>query len=62
MSDTLKPNFATWDIRNLSKMVHDLWDENKWLRAANEQLRLDNKDLSKLNRELLTKENQDDWK
>lgn len=62
MSDNAKPNFATWDIRNLSKMVHDLWDENKWLREANEQLRLDNKDLSKINRELLTKENQDDWK
>ena len=57
-----KPAFHTWEPKLLADLTHDLWDENVKLRNANEQLRMDNKDLSKLNRELLTKENQDDWK
>lgn len=51
-----KPNFASWDQAMLIKLAHDIWDDNSKLREANEQLRLDNKDLSKINRQLLTKE------
>lgn len=51
-SDSPKPNFASWDTAVLAKLAHDLWDNNIALREANEQLRMDNKDLSKINREL----------
>ena len=60
MDDTVKPNFASWDHGTLSKLAHDLWDNNVKLREANEQLRLDNKDLSAINREL--NKDKDDWK
>lgn len=55
MNDGPKPNFATWELSVLAKLAHDLWDDNIKLRDANEQLRMDNKDLSKINRQLLTK-------
>ena len=55
-----KPNFATWDRTVLARLAHDLWDQNVVLRGINEQLRLDNKDLSKINRDLLTKGAKDD--
>jgi hypothetical protein len=55
-----KPNFASWDHTILAKLAHDIWDDNIKLRDANEQLRLDNKDLSRLLREANT--NKDDWK
>jgi len=55
-----KPNFATWNQHLLAELTHELWDENVKLRTANEQLRLDNKDLSRLLREANT--NKDDWK
>lgn len=51
-----KPNFAAWDQAMLARLAHDIWDDNIRLREANEQLRMDNKDLSKINRQLLTKE------
>ena len=49
-----KPSFATWDHTLLAELAHDLWDQNIQLREVNEQLRMDNKDLSKINRQLLT--------
>ena len=56
MNDGPKPNFATWDHTLLAALANDIWDDNIKLRDANEQLRMDNKDLSKINRQLLTKE------
>ena len=56
MNDGPKPNFATWDHTLLAALANDIWNDNTKLREANEQLRMDNKDLSKINRELLTKE------
>lgn len=61
MHNNSAPYFASWERSSLVKIAHDLWDNNIKLREANEQLRLDNKDLSKLVREL-NKENADDWK
>ena len=61
MSIQNKPAFNTWDRSNLDKMVNELWDQNKQLREAVEQLRLDNRDLSKQLRECLRKDH-DDWK
>ena len=52
-SNNNKPNFAAWDTTMLAKLTHDIWDDNIRLREANEQLRMDNKDLSKLLREQL---------
>lgn len=60
MNNTAKPNFATWEHRTLSKLTHDLWDENVRLRDANEQLRLDLKDAMKLVRQ--ANFDKDDWK
>ena len=55
-----KPNFATWEHALLAQLTHDLWDQNVVLREVNEQLRMDNKDLSKINREFLTQGAKDD--
>lgn len=55
-----KPAFHLWERANLEKLTDELWDENQKLRVSNEQLRMDNKDLSKQLREQLT--NKDDWK
>ena len=55
-----KPAFDRWERPNLEKLTHELWDENEKLRTANEQLRLDNKDLSRQLRGLLT--DKDGWK
>jgi hypothetical protein len=60
MEASKKPAFHLWDRPVLEELTHDLWDDNQNLRTANEQLRLDNKDLSKQLRQLLT--NKDDWK
>lgn len=51
MSDTMKPHFASWERSTVDKLCHDLWDDNVRLRGANEQIRLDNRDLSQLLRE-----------
>ena len=56
MDESAKPNFASWDLNVLSKLAHDLWDDNIRLREANEQLRIDNKDLSKMLRDRVIKE------
>ena len=63
-SEIPKPNFAAWSRGALEMFVQSQWDDVLRLREANEQLRLDNKDLSRVNRQLLTtKESQDDdWK
>lgn len=50
-----KPDFAQMGPNILVALAHDLWDENARLREANEQLRLDNKDLSRLLRDCNTK-------
>lgn len=50
-SEIPKPNFAAWDRSALEVFVNELWDDHINLHAANEQLRLDNKDLSRLLRE-----------
>ena len=43
--DTLtEVDFLTWDTRNLARLTAELYQSNKQLRAANEQLRLDLKD------------------
>ncbi len=60
MNDQQKPNFASWEINTLARLAHDLWDDNVRLREANEQLRLDNRDLSQLLRE--ANKETDDWK
>ena len=46
MNEQSKPNFAVWQCDALAKISHDLWDDNLKLREANEQLRLNNRDLS----------------
>jgi hypothetical protein len=51
MSDTMKPHFASWERSTLDKLANDLWDDNIKHRDANEQLRMDNRDLSQLLRE-----------
>lgn len=56
-----KPTFSTWEHTNLARLTNDLWDQNKQLREANDQLRLDNKDLSRQLRDCLRKDH-DDWK
>ena len=55
MSDMQKPNLHGMDHSILARLTNDLWDENARLREANEQLRLDNKDLSRLLRDCNTK-------
>ena len=55
------PNFAAWNTDVLIQFAKDAYVEMQKNYDAIEQLRLDNKDLSKINRELL-KGNQDDWK
>lgn len=57
---TDKPAFSLWERKNLDLIANELWDENQKLRIANEQLRLNNKDLSNQLRDYLT--NKDDWK
>ena len=52
-----KPTFKAWTQENLANLVEELWDQNIQLREANEQLRLDFKDVMK---EL--RKHQDDWK
>jgi hypothetical protein len=51
-----KPAFHTWEPKLLADLTHDLWDENVKLRNANEQLRMDNKDLSTLLRKQFMQE------
>ena len=55
-----QPSFSTWDHTLLAELAHDLWAQNIQLREVNEQLRMDNKDLSKINRQLLTQGAKDD--
>lgn len=57
----MKPAFHTWEHSNLARLCSDLWNQNKDLREAIEQLKLDNRDLSKQLRELL-RQTEDDWK
>ncbi len=40
-------NFRTWDIDNLARLTAELYQDNKRLQEANEQLRLDLKDAMK---------------
>ena len=54
MNEQSKPNFDTWSCHSLTKIAHDLWDDNVKLREANEQLRLTNKDLSAQLRQAIT--------
>ena len=54
MNDT--PNFAAWQTDALTQYALEQYLENIKLHEANEQLRMDNRDLSKINRQLLTKE------
>jgi hypothetical protein len=51
------PMFSTWERENLEKIATDLYLRNKQLIDQNEQLRLDNKDLSNQLRNYV-----DDWK
>lgn len=39
------PDFLTWDQRNLASLAKDLYTQNLELREANEQLRLDVRDV-----------------
>lgn len=55
MKDTERPDFSKWDRALLDHFCEEIWDTNARLREANEQLRLDNKDLSRLLREANTK-------
>ena len=55
------PNFKTWSEQDLYLWAQKMHDLTRKQAEIIEQLRLDNKDLSKINRELL-KGNQDDWK
>jgi hypothetical protein len=50
------PNFAAWGTDVLTQFALEAYTEMQRNRDTIEQLRLDNKDLSKINRELLTKE------
>ena len=46
------PNFGAWQIDTLAKYALEQYLQNIELRQALEQLRLDNKDLMKLLREM----------
>ena len=56
MHDSAKPNFASWERSMVDRLCQDIWDDNVALRAANEQLRLTNKDLSALLRKQFMQE------
>ncbi len=57
MNEQNKPNFDAWSVHSVIKIAHELWDDNMKLRAANEQLRVDNKDLlAQLRRKFMTEE------
>jgi hypothetical protein len=55
--DNMKPNdmptFTAWTLEDLSKFAADLYIQILEVKEANEQLRLDNKDLSKQLKQLL---------
>lgn len=46
-------NFRTWDINTLAQLAAELYQDNKHLREANEQLRLDLKDAMKEARKMM---------
>lgn len=50
------PTFSAWQPDTLAKYAREQYLDNIQLREALEQLRADNKDLSKILREQLTKE------
>lgn len=54
------PTFEAWDLQTLAKFALDAYQRMQQQQEAIEQLRQDNKDLSKILREHLT--NKDDWK
>jgi hypothetical protein len=50
------PNFAAWNHEELIRFAEEAYRQMCADADAKEQLRMDNKDLSKINRHLLTKE------
>jgi len=50
------PNFRTWTPEELLSFAEESYRRMCADADAKEQLRMDNKDLSKINRQLLTKE------
>ena len=61
MGNNIKPNdmptFTTWSMEDLSRFAADLYIQLIEQKEANEQLRLDNKDLIKLLRETIKGDN-----
>jgi hypothetical protein len=60
--DSHTPDFKKWTHQDLAQWAQHMYDKVRTQHDTIEQLRLDNKDLSKINRELLTKGDSDDWK
>jgi hypothetical protein len=50
------PNFRAWNLEELIRFAEEAYRQMCADADAKEQLRMDNKDLSKINRQLLIKE------
>lgn len=60
MEENKMPTFFTWKMTDLATWAYEAYTKLQQQADTIEQLRLDNKDLSKLLREQIT--NKDDWK
>lgn len=54
MSESMKPNFASFDHEDLARLANDLWDQAQALRQERERLRLE---ILSLRKQIV-----DDWK